>query len=67
MLLIVCFAYCFFAIVLGIYLGLELTKVRKAERVARTMLEAAARTARALAQKSAESDTPSSPTTNYFS
>jgi ABC-type nitrate/sulfonate/bicarbonate transport system permease component len=36
---ILCFLYCFFAIVLGTYLGFELVSVRRAERVYRTMLK----------------------------
>lgn len=43
MYLILCFVYCFFAIVLGMYLGLELISVRRADRMARTILKAAAR------------------------
>lgn len=41
MLFFLCFCYFFFAIVLGVYLGFELISVRKAERMARTILKAA--------------------------
>ncbi len=41
MVFLLCFCYCFFAVVLGIYLGFELINVRKAERVARTIMKAA--------------------------
>ncbi|HJT88733.1 MAG TPA: hypothetical protein VJ732_12775 [Bryobacteraceae bacterium] len=44
---LVCFLYCFFAIVLGGYLGLELLNVRRAERVARTILKATGGSAQA--------------------
>ncbi|GEM_PF-3450538 len=67
MYLILCFLYCFFAIVLGTYLGLELISVRKADRIARTILKAAAppvvpRTGDPATEPgSGDSDTP-----NYF-
>lgn len=66
MLLILCFLYCFFAIVLGLYLGLELISIRKADRVARTILKAAAQSTRAdAAPILPESATPSTEP-NYF-
>lgn len=67
MLLIVCFLYCFFAAVLGLYLGLEFINVRKAERMARTIMKAAARAAQS---DTAPGPPPSSPApesqANYF-
>lgn len=41
MLFVLCFCYCFFTIVLGIYLGVELISVRKGARMARTLIKAA--------------------------
>jgi hypothetical protein len=64
MYLVLCFLYCFFAIVLGTYLGFELISVRKAERIARTILKSAAPpppAAETLPDAAAE------PTPNYFS
>ena len=66
MLLILCFLYCFFAIVLGTYLGLELISVRKAERMARTMLQGAAQTARAQAEAASAASASLSGESNYF-
>lgn len=67
MLLILCFLYCFFAIVLGIYLGFELLSVRKTERMARTMLKGMVQSSRAQAAATA-AEAAGSPTapTNYF-
>ena len=64
MLLMLCFLYSFFAIVLGMYLGLELISVRRADRMARTILKAAAQSTRAAALQ-VESETPV-PEANYF-
>jgi hypothetical protein len=68
MVFFLCFLYCFFAIVLGLYLGLELINVRRADRMARTLLKAAVQSARAeaAAQMVPEAATPVSVESNYF-
>lgn len=66
MLLILCFLYCFFAIVLGIYLGFELISVRKTERMARTVLKGMAQVSRAQAAAAADSASSAPAQTNYF-
>lgn len=65
MLLLLCFLYSFFAIVLGAYLGLELISVRRAERVARTIARAAQAAQLSMAVlPSEEASAPGQP--NYF-
>lgn len=66
MLLILCFLYCFFAVVLGLYLGLELISVRKTERMARTMFKGVVQTSRAQAAAAADAAGPAPDQTNYF-
>jgi hypothetical protein len=66
MLLILCFLYCFFAIVLGIYLGFELISVRKTERMARTMLKGMVQASRAQAAAAADSADSAPAQPNYF-
>ena len=63
----VCFLYCFFAIVLGAYLGLELISVRRAGRVYRTMLKAAEQSAEAVSTMAEiGANGPGSRESNYF-
>lgn len=67
MLLVLCFLYCFFAIVLGLYLGLELIGVRKTDRMARTLLRAARlSTGTAGPSVTPESCPPAPAEPNYF-
>ena len=65
MYLVLCFLYIFFAIVLGTYLGLELVSVRKADRIARTILKGGGPTLQSI-----EPDSPvvegDAATPNYF-
>lgn len=67
MLLLLCFLYCFFAIVLGSYLGLELRGVRRSDRMVRTLLKAAVQSARTeAAQIAPEAAAPVPAEPNYF-
>ena len=66
MFLILCFLYFFFAVVLGAYLGLELVSVRRADRMARTLLKAAAESARIEAAQAAPESAMPSAEPNYF-
>ena len=66
MLFFLCFCYCFFAIVLGIYLGFELISVRKADRVARTIIKAAQAAKAAPPPLSPDAGQAEAPQPNYF-
>jgi hypothetical protein len=66
MLFILCFVYCFFAVVLGTYLGFELVSVRRAERVARTIAKAARRAQASMAQLPSDSAATEPGEPNYF-
>ena len=66
MILILCFLYCFFAIALGAYLGLELINVRKAERACRTILSAAVRSHATGAAEGGPNPDPPPAQPNYF-
>ena len=66
MLIFLCFCYCFFAVVLGVYLGFELISVRKGERMARTIIKAA-QAAKAVPPALAPDAAPAeAPQPNYF-
>lgn len=66
MLIALCFLYCFFAIVLGVYLGFELVSVRRAARVAQTIARAA-QAAQATVAALPSEDAPAQPAQpNYF-
>jgi hypothetical protein len=66
MLFFLCFCYCFFAIVLGLYLGFELISVRKAERLTRTIFRAA-QAAKAVPPPLSPEAAPAEPAQpNYF-
>ena len=66
MLFLLCFCYCFFAIVLGLYLGFELISVRKAERMARTIVKAAQAAQAAAAALPPDAVPPEPTQPNYF-
>lgn len=67
MILVLCFLYSFFAVVLGLYLGLELISVRRADRMARTLWRAATQLPRAEASPmTADSGAPCPAEPNYF-
>jgi len=67
MYLALCFLFCFFATVLGTYLGLELISVRRAERVARTILKAASPGPQPAPSGPTVEAAGSAATPNYFS
>jgi len=67
MILVLCFLYCFFAVVLGLYLGLELISVRRADRMARTLWRSAVRLPRSEGPLiSPDSGAPCPAEPNYF-
>ena len=66
MVFILCFCYCFFAVVLGLYLGFELISVRRAERMARTIVKAAQAAQAAAASLPADAAPPEPAQPNYF-
>lgn len=66
MLLILCFLYCFFVVVLGVYLGFELISVRKTERMARTVFKGVVQASRAQAAAAADAAATAPDQTNYF-
>ena len=66
MLFVLCFLYCFFAIVLGVYLGFELVSVRRAARVAQTIAKAAQAAQATVAGLPLEDASSQPPQPNYF-